>query len=231
MQEQDRKEYLKKYRPTIDFGLTSKFVTSHPGLVIFLLYGTIAIAGFIYLITFYGYFDLDVIVYLELADILTAGIKDPTVMLMVLGAFSMVLFVWFLTYSLASFSAWLDRKFTTGFFKFIPYVVGFKGGQSFWWIALLILGVYFFMFIGVHSKNKAELIKTERINIIQVASDAISNNEHEFTLLGTSINYIFLYNHDEKNTLILPLENVLSLKPVMTKEIEKSNNSPTKIVE
>ena len=231
MQEQDRIEYLKKYRPTLDFGMVSKFITSHPGLAIFLVYGTIAIAGFIYLITFYGYFGLDVIVYLELADILTAGIKDPIVMLMVLGAFSMVLFVWFTTYSLASFSAWLDRKFTTGFFKFIPYVVGFKGGQSFWWIALFVLGTYFFMFIGIHSKNKAELIKKERVDLIQVNSDAISNNEHEFTLLGTSINYVFLYNHDEENTLVIPLENLRSLKPVVAKKNEQPNDSSTKIVE
>ncbi len=231
MQEQTRKEYLKKFRPTIDFSLILRFITSHPGLAIFLVYGTIAIAGFIYLVTFYAYFGLDVIVYLELADILTAGIKDPTVMLMVLGAFSVVLISWWFTYLQAPFNAWLDRKFTTGIFRFIPYLIGFKSAKSFWRTALFLLGIYFFMFIGVHSKNKAELIKKERVNLIQVESDAISNSDHEFTLLGTSISYVFLYNHNEENTLIIPLENIRSLKPVMAKKIEQPNNSSTKIVE
>jgi hypothetical protein len=31
--------------------------------------------------------------------------------------------------------------------------------------------------------------------------------------LGTSINYVFLYNHQTKNTLILPLDSIDSIVP------------------
>ncbi len=74
------------------------------------MYATIAIAGFIYLVTFYSYFDLEITVYLENGDILVAGIKDPMVMLMVLGAFSVALGVWGIAYIGAPMSAWLDKK-------------------------------------------------------------------------------------------------------------------------
>ena len=71
---------LDKYRPRVKMANVFQFITTHPGLAVFLTYATVAIAGFIYLITFYSHFDLEVTVYLEIGDILVAGIKDPMVM-------------------------------------------------------------------------------------------------------------------------------------------------------
>ena len=221
MPEQEAKDPLYKYRPTLDFNKLLRFIVTHPGLAIFIVYGTIAIAGFIYLITFFRHFDLEVIVYLELADILTAGIKDPLVMLMVLGSFFIVFFVWFVTYIGAPFSAWLDKKFDKGFFRFLPHLLGVKSTKVFWQTALFLFIFYFIFSIYYHSDNKADRIKREKTNLIQVESDAIINDQHQYSLLGTSINYIFLYNHNEADTLILPLENVHSLKPIKKK---KENN-------
>jgi len=205
---------LDKYRPKVNLTDVFRFFTIHPGLTVFLVYATIAIAGFIYLITFYAYFDLKVTVYLEVTDILVAGIKDPMVMLMVVGAFGMVLVIWVLVYIQAPFSAWLDRKFNKGFFKFLPYLAGFKGQRSFWWIAFLILTVYFYSFVGLHSKRKAEIILKDKQGLVLVDADATANSSDRYSLLGTSINYVFLYNHQKQNTLIVPLESIRSLQPV-----------------
>ena len=177
------------------------------------MYATIAIAGFIYLVTFYSYFDLEITVYLEIGDILVAGIKDPMVMLMVLGAFSVALGVWGIAYIGAPMSAWLDKKFDKGILRFIPYLVGMQSVKSFWWSALMLLTVYFFVFIGVHSRHKAESIIEEKQSLILVDSEATSGTEDDYSLLGTSINYVFLYNHQTKNRLILPLESINSLAP------------------
>lgn len=191
-----------------------RLTARHPGLGVFLVYTTIAIAGFIYLITFYSHFDLEVTVYLEISDILVAGIKDPMVMLMVAGAFSMVLVVWGIVYIQAPFSLWLNKKFNKGVLRFIPYVIGFKSIRTFWWTAFLILTLYFYMFIGVHSKNKAQSIVELKQNLILVDSAATTNTNEDYSLLGTSMNYVFLYNHQTKQTLILPLESINSLKPI-----------------
>jgi len=210
----NNKADLDKFRPKVNLTDIFRFVSTHPGLTVFLVYATIAIAGFIYLITFYAHFDLKVTVYLEVTDILVAGIKDPMVMLMVAGAFSMVLLVWTIVYIQAPFSAWLERKFDKGFFKFIPYIAGFKGARSFWWTAFVILTIYFYMFIGLHSKNKAEMILKNKQELILLDADATVNSSDQHSLLGTSINYVFLYNHQKKNTLIVPLESIRSLQPV-----------------
>jgi hypothetical protein len=205
---------LDKYRPKVRLVDVLKFTTSHPGLAVFLVYATVAIAGFIYLLTFYSHFDLKVTVYLEIGDILVAGIKDPMVMLMVAGAFSMVLFVWLVVYIQAPLSAWLDRKFNKGVFRFIPYLAGIKSARSFWWTALFILTIYFYMFIGVHSQNKAQAIIEQKQGLILVDSEATAGTGDDYSLLGTSINYVFLYNHQSKHTLILPLESINSLEPI-----------------
>jgi hypothetical protein len=134
-------------------------------------------------------------------------------MLMVAGAFSVVLVVWGITYIQAPISAWLDKKFNKGIFRFIPYIAGVQGVRSFWYAAFLILAVYFFMFIGVHSQNKAKAIIEQKQGLILVDSDATSGTDDDYSLLGTSINYAFLYNHQTKNTLILPLDSINSLIP------------------
>jgi hypothetical protein len=216
---------LDKYRPKIKLSEFIKLTTSHPGLAVFLVYATVAIAGFIYLITFYSHFDLEVTVYLEITDILVAGIKDPWVMLMVLGAFSTVFAAWLFVYIQAPISAWLDRKFSQGFFKFIPHVFGYQGSKSFWSIAFIILTIYFYLFIGVHSQNKAERILTQKQSLILIDSETTNSQKADFSLLGTSINYVFLYNHQSEQVLILPLESINSLQPV--KPNDKSNSQPS----
>ena len=132
---------------------------------------------------------------------------------MVVGAFSMVLLIWGIAYIQAPISAWLDRKFDKGMLRFIPYIAGMQSLRSFWWSAFIILIVYFYMFIGVHSKNKAELIIEQKQGLIVVDSQATSGTGNDYSLLGTSINYVFLYNHQAKNTLVLPLESINSLTP------------------
>jgi len=204
---------LDKYQPKVKLADVIKLITSHPGLAVFLVYATIAIAGFIYLVTFYSHFDLEVTVYLEISDILVAGIKDPMVMLMVVGAFSMVLLIWGIAYIQAPMSALLDKKFDKGLLRIIPYIAGVQTLRSFWWSAFIVLIVYFYMFIGVHSKNKAELIIEQKKGLIVVDSHATSGSGNDYSLLGTSINYVFLYNHQAKNSLILPIESINSLAP------------------
>lgn len=224
-------ESLDKYRPKVKISEILKFTITHPGLVVFLVYATIAIAGFIYLITFYSRFNLEVTSYLEITDILVAGIKDPLVMLMVLGSFSMVFVVWLFVYIHAPISAWLDKKFNSGFFKFIPYLVSYRGPKSFWWSAFIILTIYFYIFIGVHSQNKAERILTQKKNLVMVSSQATDGIQSDISLLGTSINYVFLYNHESKQVLILPLESINSIQPINAAVVSKAENlsKPSKV--
>ncbi|MDT0594980.1 hypothetical protein [Glaciecola petra] len=204
---------IEKYRPKLKMANLFSFATTHPGLLIFVVYATTAIAGFIYLITFYSYFALEVTIYLEITDILVAGIKDPMVMLMVLGAFSMALFVWIVAYVQAPLSAWLDNKFEKGFLRIIPLFVGVSGARSFWWMTFLVLAVYFYTFINIHSKNKAKLILDEKHDLVFIDAEATKGSTDEYSLLGTSMNYVFLYNHQAKRALVLPLESVNSIEP------------------
>ncbi len=215
---------LDKYRPKIDLSKAVRFITTHPGLAVFLVYAIIAIAGFIYLVTFYSHFNLEVTVYLEITDILVAGIKDPMVMLMVAGAFSMVLFLWGWVYVQAPFSAWLDRKFDRGLFRFIPYMIGYRGEKSFWWTAFVILLLYFYMFIGVHSQNKANRILNQKHVLVEINSEATNDLKADLSLLGTSINYVFLYNHQAQRALILPLESVNAIQPVALETTLSTSN-------
>ena len=69
------------------------------------------------------------------------------------------------------------------------------------------------MFIGMHSKNKAESIVELKQGRVLVNSEATSGTVHEYSLLGTTINYVFLYNHQTTRTLILPLESINAIEP------------------
>lgn len=211
---------LDKYRPIVRLANVFQFIIKHPGLAVFFVYAIVAIAGFIYLVTFYSHFGLEVTVYLEIGDILVAGIKDPMVMLMVAGAFAVALLVWGVAYIQAPMSRWLDTKFNKGPLRFIPYIAGVQSVRSFWYSTSFVLVVYFFIFISIHSNNKAKSIIDQKQGLIVVDSDFTNNTKHEYSLLGTSINYVFLYTHQTKNTLVLPLESINSLVP------QKAPNKP-----
>ena len=228
MTDDNRNENIDRYRPKVDISALFKFVVKHPGLAVFIVYATIAIAGFIHVITFYGHFDLDVIVYLEISDILVAGIKDPMVMLMVLGSFLGIFLLWLVAYVQAPFSAWLDKKFNKGFFKFVPYLIGVGSIRAFWWTSFLMVIIYFIMLISLHSNHKSTAIKEGKINLVSVYSDATRDKDQQYSILGTSINYIFLYNHNKQDTLIIPLENVMAIKPIISKD---DPSKTTKIIQ
>ena len=103
------------------------------------------------------------------------------------GASSMVLFIWGIVYIQAPFSARLDRKFDKGALRSIPVIAGGQSIRSFWWTTLAILAIYFFLFIGVHAKNKAQSIIEHKQNLILVDSKATSGTADDYSL-GTSIN-------------------------------------------
>ncbi|MFT6734526.1 MAG: hypothetical protein ACJAS9_002727 [Polaribacter sp.] len=226
MTDENKKEAIDKYRPKVDVSVLFKFVVKHPGLAVFIVYATVAIAGFIHVITFYRHFGLDVIIYLEVGDILIAGIKDPMVMLMVFGSFTVIFVMWVFAYLQAPFSLWLDKKFSEGFFRFLPYVIGIGSVRAFWWTSFFMNIIYFIMFITVHSEIKSNSIKNDKSNLVEVYSDAILDKNHQHSLLGTSINYIFLYNHNQQNTLIIPLESVTAIKPMASKDTTKTTEQP-----
>lgn len=205
---------IDRYRPKVNFSALFKFIVNHPGIAVFIVYAIIAIAGFIHVITFYRHFDLEVIIYLEIGDILVAGIKDPMVMLMVLGSFTAILFLGIIAYIQAPFSAWLHNKFRKGFFKFLPYLVGVVSNRNFWWTSVIVIIPYFYLFISIHSEKKSVSIKKNKSNLVQIQSDAILDTKQQYSILGTSINYVFLYSHNEENTMIIPLESVTGIKPV-----------------
>jgi hypothetical protein len=113
---------------------------------------------------------------------LGAGIKDPMVMLMVLGAFSVVLFVWGIAYIQAPISAWLDKKFDKGILRVIPYLAGVQSVRTFWRSALLLLIAYFYIFISVHSQHKAKSVIEKKQGLILVDSEATSSTGDDYSL-------------------------------------------------
>jgi hypothetical protein len=209
------KAELDKYRPMVNFGDVFRFLITNTGLAIFLIYATIATIGFIYSIVFYSHFDLNVVAYLEITDILVAGVKDPLVILMACGAFGVIAVAWLFVYIQAPFVAWLYKKVDKGFFKFIPKLFQSENPNTFWWYAIIIFVLYSHQFISLHSKNKYESIVEQKVGLVLVASEATKDSADQYSLLGTSINFVFLYNHQQKNTLIIPIENITSLQPAL----------------
>ena len=206
-----------KFRPTASFATVLGFITANAGLAIFLIYVLIATVGCIYLIVFYARFDLNVVAYLEGSDILVAGIKDPIVLLATIGALAVTGLTWLIAYVQAPLNAWLNKKFNKGFLRIIPHTLGVTSIRSFWWHALATFVVCSYLFIDFHSKGKADSILNEKHGLVTVASDVTSTVTDQYSLLGTSINFVFLYDHLKKNTLILPIENIQSLQPTKAK--------------
>ncbi len=214
---EEKKDYS-AYKPNADLQKVFQFFVEHPALGIFLIYALVATASFIYLLTFYKHFNLEIISYLEISDILVACIKDPNVLATVAIIFIILTLIYYSSRLMAPFNAWLDIKFGKGPLKFLVFMFGFKTNSYFWRSMLVILVFYLVVFIHLHSDKKAKNIIDSKQNLINIQSDATTNADDQYSLLGTSINYIFLYDHESKSPLIVPLESIQSLRPVTAKE-------------
>lgn len=202
-----------------------QFAKTSTGLAISTAYLILILSSLAYLYVFYHYFDINIVKFITLEDVLAAPLKSPDIILI----FTLILFVLYLadlgnrfranqqikyantekplSFKILQVMLWAPRKKQTNIKVTITVVV-----------VCLIAYVYSFATIEAKKIKKGEVAPVE---LVMSADDS----KVKTNLLGTTTSYIFTYDKERETSLVYYVEAITSLKPlkIMSDDIENKS--------
>ena len=208
------------------------FAKESTGLSIFIAYITMIMSSVTYLFVLYQGFDIQIFTYLTLEDILATPIKNPDIML----TFIVILLVIYLSDITNRYRARQEIKY---FNKQKPI-----------WIRILLtvfhmpkkrkanlkitVGTMYFCLVAYNigfALIEEKGIKEGSGEQVEI-SLADATEPFQVTLLGSTMNYLFTYDHRSQASTIYYVEAIKSLKVVANKGtqqgLQKQKDSETK---
>lgn len=210
----------------------SKFVKVDTGLSITLAYIILILSSMAYLSIYYYAFNIHIIKFITLEDILATPIRNPTIIFI----FVVMLFYLYISDLGIQFNLKQRRnpknQSASVMVKFLVAITWVPKNKSnnvklTVLISLFVLAVY----IHLLSKGEAKDIKQGNGPFVEITltDDPTSIKR---TLLGSSTFFVFTYDHVLKQAEIFQVDSIKSIKPVdgllpLTKDVEDSTQSPT----
>ncbi|MFC3092707.1 hypothetical protein DRW07_00630 [Alteromonas sediminis] len=192
-----------------------RFMRESTGLAITAAYLILILSSMHYVYVFYGSFDIDIVKYVTFEDILATPIKNPDIILI-------FTFIIALLFAVDKSNAWRARLLSHNNDEPIPLFKKFL--RAFFWspqnrqanitLTILIvigsLAVYTFTF----AFKEAELIQEgerehEQIELTVADGQVLKN----VNLLGSTLNYVFIYDVKTQKSLIYYVESIIAITP------------------
>ncbi|MEM7431259.1 MAG: hypothetical protein AAF351_04875 [Pseudomonadota bacterium] len=185
--------------------------TQHPALLVSLLYVVASFVGMFYAWAFFAHFSINVFHYAIPSDFLVASLKEPIVWALVLVALLAVI----------EDNARSRRVQRRG----APRWLRWYGTDRYRLInnfALIFL-IAFFMYL--FANNRAEDVREGGGDYVRVTL-ADSDAAFDRVLLGTTGQFVFLYDLEHDAVSIHPFENVQTLSPIRSEKPEAETAEP-----
>lgn len=187
------------------------------GLALSISYLLLTLCGLFYSVALYREFEINILQFAEISDLLIVGISDPMAIVMFGGG----LLVAFSTDRLYSYSRkvrekWLGKPkaFKRTIILLLNYVpkepIGLLSGLIFVFIT------YGFLFVTLFAEWRADEIKEGNGELYSII-DETSSRPQEFVLLGTTTNYVLLYDPKPLQIQIIPVDKIVRMNPILNK--------------
>lgn len=171
-------------------------LSQQPALVVSVLYLFASLIGLVYSWAFLRSFGINVLQYSEIGDFLLASLKEPVIWLLVVLAVALVQGDSALSRVVERRSPgrWM-RWYVSERYRKVNYLVS----------ALMVLA-----FLLVYADVNSEAVRDGGGDEVRVEL-ADGSPAAQRVLLGTTVNYIFVYDRASERVFVHPSENVLSL--------------------
>ena len=202
----------------------SSFFREHPAVLFSLAYVYFAILGLIYKWSLFRRFDIDILDYAEINDFLLAAFNVPQTILLAIAAPLLVaaLYVGAVAVNAATVSALQALNRLTGARLFLSLAAYFSRPRPHLGL-LLLLGFAALWAWGaptISASMAASRFFQGRANRVEVqlrieapaSSEVIVSRVRQ--LIGTTERFVFLYDVAADDSEIVPIDNVLMLKPL-----------------
>lgn len=186
-------------------------LTEQPALLVSLMYLLASVIGLFYSWAFLRPFGINMLQYAEISDFLLASIKEPLTWVLALFAVAVIQLDNAMSRRVQSrkpgrYSRWYSSWYGSDRYRQFNYPV----------LVILAAG---FLFVYADLKERHVRDGGGEVYEVQLADDSAPEQR---VLLGTTVNFIFLYDPPSERVSIHPNENVLSLsKKVPEKPVEK----------
>lgn len=200
------------------FGELYRFFKDSTGLAITIAYLAMILSSMAYLAIFFLAFDINIVKYVTLEDILATPVKNPGIILVFLFFF----FFLMLADQGNRFRAKQQIKYANDKKPF-----GFKVLQIVLWapknpaanIKITSFGAIacLVVFIFASASIESDKVKDGFGNNVEITL-ANDNMKIKTALLGTSTHYVFTYNHQTQESVIYYLQSINSIKSLAIKQ-------------
>jgi hypothetical protein len=186
-------------RQALDHARTVAFFTDHPGVWVPGLYMIGSTIGMLDSWWFFHQFGINVFLYSDVADFLLASFREPGGWLVM--AFCAFILIWDYSTSLRVGHSGTKRRWLRWY--------GSRRYRQFGCIFGVVLTVtYIAVFAGGRANDVYEGHRGKQVRV-SLTSDRAA--EKTAVLLGSTISFLFLYDHDARTVSIHPYENVLTV--------------------
>lgn len=166
-----------------------------------------------YLYVLYARFDISIIKLVTLEDILATPIKNPNIIFIFIGC----IFVFYLIDAGNRFNARLNIKYSEKdkpwYFPIIRTLVwtpkSRKVNQR---LTAAMMFVFLSLYVVIFANNEAKLIKKGEGNKIEL-SVADTESVQVVSLLGTTSQFVLVYDENQQRAIIYQVESVSRMTP------------------
>lgn len=189
-----------------------KFLKESTGIAITTAYLALILSSVAYLYILYNAFDISIGQYITFEDILVTPVKNPDI----IAIFCAIIFLLYIADIGNRFRARSEKKYANQkkpfFLKILlPILWAPKKRNPNFKITAVTVTICLLAYIFVFASLEAKDLKSGQGTIVEIA---LTDNKTvvNTTILGTSINYVFTYNSDTKESVIYAVESVKTIK-------------------
>lgn len=202
------------------------FAGNHPAMLLTLSYFVISFIGLGFSWSFFSHFNIDYFEYAEIGDFLLAAFREPVTFMFLLSATVVGLAVFFFQVLVQAFY----RRFAQRW-KFVAWLQRIEMKMNPWGVLPSIMAlvvVYAAIFIFIYADDKAnEIMDGAGDQAVVHLADPIADGilRDEGIMLGNTLRTVFLYNPEQRQVRIIPLEAIVAIDmPSLPSPETKSSN-------
>jgi hypothetical protein len=205
-----------------------KLLRKEPALGFTLGYLFLAAVGITYDVWFFHYFGVNVLNYADFSDFLLAAVREPLVMTFTVLSAAFILLLQEMNYrARVRFPAYdrMCRNPQAGMGQSNRFL------SAYIQVLVLIVGYFGWIFTPIYARYRAGQIQAGRSAkvVVRLSSEPPATVAQESHIIGTTSQFVFLYDVPTRKVQIIPFDNVaeISFTRPLRKQ-EKPINPPVK---
>lgn len=209
-------------KPVYQYGLLLDYFKRNPGVILSVAYVLLTLCGIFYSMEFYRGFDINILKLAHVADLLIVGISEPAAILMFSGG---LLMAWgadkLMMFSYPIQQRWRQKpkSIKRTLMLMINYVPKHKEGMLLTFVFIFV--AYAFIFVTLYAEWRSDDVKNSDADFIIVKTEG-DDQGNRYKLLGSTANFLLVYEVDQSQSRIIPIEQVVEMVPEKREQTKNS---------